>query len=72
MSVTLTNAEKQARYVNANLGVDGAKVGFELNLNAGTRAKMGRLARNTWLYNNRSCQQLVKHPCPPARSRPAV
>jgi hypothetical protein len=46
MSVTLTNAEKQARYRERHLGVDGEKVRVGLNLNAGTRAKMGRLARH--------------------------
>jgi hypothetical protein len=44
MSVTLTNAEKQARYRERHLGSDGEKVRVGLNLNAGTRAKMGRLA----------------------------
>jgi putative hydrolase of the HAD superfamily len=43
MSVTLTNAEKQARYRERHLGVDGEKVRVGLNLNAATRAKMGRL-----------------------------
>src|SRR5215471_15182765 len=37
MSATLTNAEKQARYVERHLGVDGEKVRVGLNLNAGTR-----------------------------------
>jgi len=45
MSVTLTNAEKQARYRERHLGVDGEKVRVGLNLNAATRAKTGRLAR---------------------------
>jgi hypothetical protein len=45
MSVTLTNAEKQARYRERHLGVDGEKVRVGLTLNASTRAKMGRLAR---------------------------
>jgi hypothetical protein len=44
ISVTLTNAEKQARHRERHLGVDGEKVGVGLNLKAGTRAKMGRLA----------------------------
>ena len=42
----LTNAEKQARYRERHLGVDGEKVRVGLNLNAGTRAKMDRLARH--------------------------
>ena len=53
MSVTLTNAEKQARYRERHLGADGEKVRVGLNLIAGTRAKMGRLATPR-LYNNRS------------------
>jgi hypothetical protein len=44
MSVTLTNAEKQARYRERHLGVDGEKVRVGLKLNGGTWAKMGRLA----------------------------
>jgi hypothetical protein len=43
MSVTLTNAEKQARYRERDLGVDGAKVRVGLNLNADTRAKWAAL-----------------------------
>jgi hypothetical protein len=39
MSVTLTNAEKQARYRERHLGVDGGKVRVGLNLNAATRRK---------------------------------
>jgi hypothetical protein len=45
-SVTLTNAEKQARYRERHLGVDGEKVRVGLILNATTRAKMERLARH--------------------------
>jgi hypothetical protein len=44
VSVTFTNAEEQARYRELHLGVDGEKVRIGLNLNAGTRAKTGRLA----------------------------
>jgi hypothetical protein len=39
MSVTMTNAEKQARYRERRLGVDAEKVRAALNLNAATRAK---------------------------------
>jgi hypothetical protein len=46
ISVTLTNAERQARYRQRQLSVDGEKVRVGLNLNAGTRAKVGRLARD--------------------------
>jgi hypothetical protein len=46
MSVTLTNAEKQARYRERHLGVDGEKVRVGLILNATTRAKMECLARH--------------------------
>jgi hypothetical protein len=43
----MTNAEKQACYRERHLGVDGEKVRVGLNLDAGTRAKMGRpLARH--------------------------
>jgi hypothetical protein len=42
----LINTEKQAGYRERHLGVDGAKVRVGLNLNAGTRAKMGSLARH--------------------------
>jgi hypothetical protein len=44
MSVSLTNAEKQARY--RHLGVNGETVRAGLNLNPGARAKSGRLARD--------------------------
>jgi hypothetical protein len=44
MSVPLTNAETQARYRERHLGVDGEKVRVGFNLDAGTRAKMGRLS----------------------------
>jgi hypothetical protein len=46
MSVTLISCEKQARYRERHLGVDGEKVRVGLNLNAGTRAKVDRLARH--------------------------
>jgi hypothetical protein len=46
MSVTLTNAEKQARYRERHLGVDGEKVRVGLKLNRGTWAKMGRFDRH--------------------------
>jgi hypothetical protein len=45
MSVALTNTEKQARYRERHLGVDGEKARVGLILNASTRAQMGRLAR---------------------------
>jgi hypothetical protein len=37
MSVTLTNDEKQARYRERHLGVDGEKVRVGLKLNAGRK-----------------------------------
>jgi hypothetical protein len=40
----MTNAEKQAHYRGHHLGGDGEKTLVELN--AGTRSKMGRLANN--------------------------
>jgi hypothetical protein len=52
MSVTLTNAEKQARYRERHLGVDGEKVRVGLNLDAGTRAQLERFARFCRYYIN--------------------
>jgi hypothetical protein len=46
MSVTLANAEKQARYCERHLGADGEKVRVGFNLNARTSAKRDRLARH--------------------------
>ncbi len=43
--MALTNAEKQARYRERHLGVDGGKSRVGLILDATTRAKMDRLAR---------------------------
>jgi len=60
MSVTLTNAEKQARYRERHLGVDGEKVRVGLNLNAGTRAKMGRLARHRGYTITALVEELVE------------
>jgi hypothetical protein len=40
----LSNTEKQARYRERHLGVDGVKVRVGLILNAHTRAQLGRLA----------------------------
>ena len=60
MSVTLTNAEKQARYRERHLGVDDAKVRVGLNLNAGTRAKMGRLARRRGYTITALVEELVE------------
>jgi predicted DNA-binding ribbon-helix-helix protein len=60
MSVTLTNAEKQARYRERNLGVDGEKVRVGLNLNATTRAKMGRLARHRGYTITALVEELVE------------
>jgi hypothetical protein len=59
--VTLINAEKQARYRERHLGVDGEKVRVGLNLNAGTRAKMGRLARHRGYTITALDQELVEH-----------
>jgi hypothetical protein len=44
--MALSNTEKQARYRERHLGVDGEKARVGLILNATTRAKMGRLARH--------------------------
>jgi macrodomain Ter protein organizer (MatP/YcbG family) len=43
--MALSNTEKQARYRERHLGVDGEKARVGLILNATTRAKMDRLAR---------------------------
>jgi predicted DNA-binding ribbon-helix-helix protein len=58
--LTLTNAEKQARYRERHLGVDGEKVRVGLNLNAGTRAKMGRLARHRGYTITALVEELVE------------
>jgi hypothetical protein len=60
MFVTLTNAEKQARYRERHLGVDGEKVRVGLNLNASTRAKMGRLARHRGYTITALVEELVE------------
>lgn len=44
--MAFTNSEKQARYRERHLGVDGQKVRVGLILNATTRARMERLARH--------------------------
>jgi adenylylsulfate kinase-like enzyme len=59
-SLTLTNAEKQARYRERHLGVDGEKVRVGLNLNAGTREKMGRLARHRGYTITALVEELVE------------
>jgi hypothetical protein len=46
MSVTLTNAEKQARYRERHLGVDGEKVASGSLSTLAPGRKMGRLARH--------------------------
>ena len=59
-SVTLTNAEKQPRYRERHLGVDGEKVRVGLNLNAATRAKMGPPCTPPRLYNNPFVEELIE------------
>jgi hypothetical protein len=44
--MALTNTEKQARYRERHLGVDGEKARVGLILDASVRAKMDRLARH--------------------------
>jgi hypothetical protein len=44
--MVLTNIEKQARYRERHLGVDGEKVRVGLILDATTKAKVIRLARH--------------------------
>jgi cytidylate kinase len=41
----LTNAEKQARYRERHLGIDGEKARVQLFLNASAKARLHRLAR---------------------------
>jgi hypothetical protein len=65
MSVTLTNAQKQARYRERHLGVDGEKVRLGLNLNAATRAKMVRLAH----HHSYTITGLVEEPIERAERR---
>jgi hypothetical protein len=60
VSVTLTNAEKQARYGERQLGIDEG--GVELTLNPGTRAKMGRLARRHDYTITALVEELVEPP----------
>jgi predicted DNA-binding ribbon-helix-helix protein len=60
MSVTFTNAAKQARYRERHLGVHGEKVRVGLNLNAGTRTKMGRLARHRGYTITALVEELVE------------
>jgi predicted DNA-binding ribbon-helix-helix protein len=43
--MALTNAEKQARYRERHLGVDGEKARVQLFLSASTKAQLDRLAR---------------------------
>jgi hypothetical protein len=43
--MALTNAQKQARYRERHLGVDGEKARVQFFLSANTKAQLGRLAR---------------------------
>ena len=44
--MALSNAEKQRRYRERHLGVDGEKARIQLFLSATTRAQLDRLARH--------------------------
>jgi hypothetical protein len=44
----------------SHLGVDGERVRFGLNLNAGTRTKMGRLARHDGYTITAPVEELVE------------
>jgi hypothetical protein len=44
--MALTNAEKQARYRERHLGIEGEKARLQLFLSAATRAQLDRLARH--------------------------
>jgi hypothetical protein len=59
--MALSNSEKQARYRQRHLGVDGEKKRIGLILNAGTRAKMGRLARRKGYTITALVEELVEN-----------
>jgi hypothetical protein len=69
MSLTLTNAEEQARYRERHLGVDGEKVRVGLNLNAATRAKMERRARHKGYTITTLVEELIESAGWPMESR---
>jgi macrodomain Ter protein organizer (MatP/YcbG family) len=58
--VALTNVEKQARYRERHLGVNGEKARVGLILNASTRAQMGRLARHMGYTITALIEELVE------------
>jgi hypothetical protein len=60
MSVPLTNAEKQARYRERHLGIDGEKMRVGLNLNVGTGTKIFRLARHRGYTITAFVEELVE------------
>jgi hypothetical protein len=59
MSVTLTNADKQARHRERHLGVDGEKVRVGLNLNAAS-TKTERLTRHKGYTITDLVEELIK------------
>jgi predicted DNA-binding ribbon-helix-helix protein len=58
--MALSNSEKQARYRERHLGVDGEKARVGLILNATTRAKMNRLARHKGCTITALVEELVE------------
>jgi macrodomain Ter protein organizer (MatP/YcbG family) len=58
--MVLTNTEKQARYRERHLGVNGDKVRVGLILGAKTRAQMGRLARHRGYTLTTLVEELVE------------
>jgi hypothetical protein len=58
--MALSNSEKQARYRERHLGVDGEKARVGLILNATTRAKMDRLARHNGYTLTALIEELVE------------
>jgi hypothetical protein len=60
MSMALTNTEKQARYRERHLGVNGKKARVGLILDAGTRAQMSRLARHKGYTITSLVEELVE------------
>jgi predicted DNA-binding ribbon-helix-helix protein len=58
--MALSNSEKQARYRERHLGVDGEKVRVGLILDATTRTKMDRLARQKGYTITALVEELVE------------
>jgi hypothetical protein len=55
----LSNSEKQARFIERHLGVNGEKARVGLILNATTRTKMSRIARHKGYTITAMIEELV-------------